>query len=136
MTPEELQKAIDELAEFPTRPEAGWVEKFRKADMKALVGVILHWLGHGGVMGGPDPHASRREAAQALLQIRLLNNVESAASGVETSVEDLHNTIGKYERASQQQAKSLARMTTVIVWLTAVMLLAVLAQIGMAVFGK
>ena len=47
----------------------------------------------------------------------------------------LHETIKQYNSATEIQTKEMVRLTRVIMWLTVVMLFAVLAQIGLALLG-
>ena len=118
---EELQKAVAELADFPQRPEAAWVSKVSAAPTEVIVGAILHWAGQTGVIGGPDPQASRREAAQAILQARLSAQMQDATTR-------LRETIDAYQRVSGTQTAWLLRLTWLIAVLAAAALVAAFIQ--------
>jgi hypothetical protein len=117
-----LQKAIEELAAFPPSPAAVWVAKVSAAPTDVIVGAILHWVGQTGLGSGPDPQASRREAAQAILQARLSGQMEDATTR-------LRETIDAYQRVSSRQTTWMLGLTWLIAVLTVVMLAAAVVQI-------
>lgn len=124
MNAEELQRSIVSLAnQIDKEPsqrgkEAALIATLQEAPTEVIAGVILYWSGYGGFIGGPDPHASRREAAQAILNARSLREMLAVT-------QQLHETTEAYRRES-------GRQTWVIALLTLMMLVAALAQILIA----
>jgi hypothetical protein len=125
VNPTELQQSIVELVDFAPTPESEWVAKVDAAAVQVIAGAILHWRGGGGVTNVPDPLASRREAAQAILQARLSNQVTDAAS-------KLHVTINSYQEKSSRQTAWVLLLTGAIVALTLMTLVGLIVQIKMA----
>ena len=115
MSPEELQKAISELSEGVVspgpKPNPQWVERLMAAPNEAIIGAIAQWVGHTGVTQGPDPLASRRDAAQALLQARL-------STQLSFELERLRNSIDEFARKSSRQTRWLIWLTVGIAILT------------------
>jgi hypothetical protein len=126
MSAEELQMSISELSEFRASPEAAWVAKVNAAPTEVVAGAILHWFGHTGVTLGPDPEASHREAAQALLQARFSKQVSDATV-------KLHTSIDAFQQETSDQTAWMLRLTWAIAVLTAIMAVGLAAQIWIAV---
>ena len=121
MSPEELQRAISELSEGVVsagpKPDAQWVECLMAAPNEVIIGAIAQWVGHTGVTQGPDPLASRRDAAQALLQARL-------STELSFELERLRNSIDEFARKSGTQTRLLIVLAVVIAILTGATLVA------------
>lgn len=111
MSAEDLQREINELVNVSPSPEADWIARFEAASVQAIAGTILHWRHGTGITMGPDPEASRREAAQAILQARLSELALNSAA-------QLRNTIDEYQRKSGRQTIVMLLLTVVIVGLT------------------
>lgn len=71
---------IKGLADFAPSSAAEWVERVKAEPADVVAGAIYSWQGGGGVSAGPDPKAARREAARAIIETRLTEQLEKSAA--------------------------------------------------------
>jgi len=81
----DIDEEIQELINMPVEPKLDWLHKFENASESAISGAILHWKKGGGLVQGVDNVINKREAAAAILQIRLTSKVTKTMEKLDKS---------------------------------------------------